>query len=94
MKRLLLVLLVAACTRTTSEPDSATTGLEEVARSDRQWTGIAVSKTGRIFVNYPRWSDDVPFSVGELDEEGEAQPFPDRFWNAWDEERAPADHFV
>ena len=29
--------------------------LVEVARSDRQWTGIAVARDGRIFVNYPRW---------------------------------------
>ena len=29
--------------------------LVEVARSDRQWTGVAVSKDGRIFVNYARW---------------------------------------
>ncbi len=80
---------------TSAPPDeTSTTSLEIVAESTRRWTGIAVDSGGRVFVNYPRWSDDVPFSVGELDEEGEAQPFPDRFWNAWDEERAPADHFV
>jgi sugar lactone lactonase YvrE len=94
MRRLLVLLLIAGCTRPAADPEAASSHLEEVARSDRQWTGIAVSKTGRIFVNYPRWSDDVTFSVGELDEEGEARPFPDRFWNAWDEDRAPADHFV
>ena len=44
----------------------SSTSLIEIARSDRQWTGIAVARDGRIFVNYPRWSDNVPFSVGEL----------------------------
>lgn len=37
-----------------------------VAESPRQWTGVAVSHAGRIFVNFPRWSDDVPTSVAEL----------------------------
>src|ERR1043166_1710222 len=29
-------------------------------------TGIAVSKTGRVFVNFPRWGDPVEFTVAEL----------------------------
>ncbi|MDB4937513.1 MAG: major royal jelly protein [Labilithrix sp.] len=29
-------------------------------------TGVTVSRSGRIFVNYPRWGDDVPFTVGEV----------------------------
>jgi hypothetical protein len=33
---------------------------------DQQITGIAVSETGRMFVNLPRWSVDVPISVGEV----------------------------
>ena len=97
MRALVILLAIAAgCTRTTRdvEPEDPSSRIEEVARSQRQWTGIAVSKSGRIFVNYPRWSDEVPFSVGELDESGEAQPYPDRYWNLWDETSPPADHFV
>ena len=29
-------------------------------------TGVAVSTSGRIFINYPRWGDDVPFTVAEI----------------------------
>ncbi|MCP9826826.1 gluconolaconase [Synechococcus sp. EJ6-Ellesmere] len=29
-------------------------------------TGVAVSSTGRIFINYPRWGDEVEFTVGEI----------------------------
>ena len=29
-------------------------------------TGVTVSRHGRIFVNFPRWGDDVPFTVAEL----------------------------
>ncbi|MFH1314245.1 MAG: L-dopachrome tautomerase-related protein [Candidatus Eisenbacteria bacterium] len=68
--------------------------LVEVASSDRLWTGVAVSKDGRIFVNYPRWSDDVTFSVGEIRASGKVVPFPDEDWNAWDGSQEPGDHFV
>ena len=47
--------------------------VEEVASNERLWTGVAVSQSGRMFVNFPRWSTDVPTSVAELDENGEAR---------------------
>jgi sugar lactone lactonase YvrE len=49
--------------------------LVEVAQSPRQWTGVTVSHAGRIFVNFPRWSDDVPTSVAELRPQPSAGPF-------------------
>ncbi|MFA8449713.1 MAG: L-dopachrome tautomerase-related protein [Bacteroidales bacterium] len=55
-------------------------GVEEIAQSKNQWTGIAVSKAGRLFVNFPRWSDNVPISVGVI-EEGKVIPFPNKRWN-------------
>jgi len=66
----------------------------EIARSDRQWTGVAVSPQERIFVNYPRWSDNVPFSVGELVSATEVRPYPDAEWNRWVPSLDPALHFV
>ncbi len=68
--------------------------LKEVARSERQWTGVAVSTEGRIFVSYPRWSDNVPFSVGELMPDGEVKPFPDKGWNAWVAGLSPKEHLI
>src|SRR4051794_3060288 len=38
-------------------------------------TGVSVSHTGRIFVNSPKWGDDVPATVVEL-VDGEAVPYP------------------
>lgn len=29
-------------------------------------TGVSVSESGRIFVNFPQWGDQVPFGVGEI----------------------------
>jgi sugar lactone lactonase YvrE len=84
-----------AHTGTVSAPVAASEiTLIEVARSERLWTGMAVSEDGRVFVNYPRWSDDVPFSVGEIVASGEVVPFPDELWNAWDGESQPGDHLV
>jgi sugar lactone lactonase YvrE len=43
-------------------------------------TGVSVSHTGRIFVNYPKWGDEVPATVVEL-VDGVPTPFPDERWN-------------
>lgn len=69
-------------------------GLDVAAESGRRWTGVAVSKEGRMFVCWPRWSDDVPVSVAELLPSGEAVPYPDAAWNAWDERMSPRSGFV
>ncbi|NQX06540.1 gluconolaconase [Rathayibacter sp. VKM Ac-2856] len=46
-------------------------------------TGVSVSHTGRIFVNFPKWGDEVPATVVEL-RDGVAVPFPDEAWNSPD----------
>jgi sugar lactone lactonase YvrE len=56
--------------------------LKQVARFDHQVTGVTVSKDGRIFVNFPRWTEDTEISVAEL-KDGKLTPFPDAEWNAW-----------
>ena len=45
-------------------------------------TGVTVSQKGRIFVNFPRWGDDVPFTVAEI-KNGVAVAFPSREINAF-----------
>ncbi|MFT5702261.1 MAG: sugar lactone lactonase YvrE [Desulforhopalus sp.] len=67
--------------------------LEPVAFSDTQWTGLAVAGDGRLFVNYPRWSDNVPVSVAEL-VNGNPIPFPDTIMNSWEPGKDPARHLV
>lgn len=68
--------------------------LTTVETSQRQWTGVAVSKRNRLFVNFPRWSDDVPVSVAELTTDGVLVPFPDKRWNEWTYALSPEDRFV
>lgn len=58
--------------------------IERVATSPNQWTGIGVASSGRIYVNFPRWSEDVPISVGYLRDDGSVLPFPDAAWNSWE----------
>lgn len=62
--------------------------LETVATfHDAMPTGVTVSEGGRIFVNFPRWGDDVPFTVGEL-RNGRVVAFPDAAVNREDASRA------
>ena len=71
--------------------------LQEVAAFRHQVTGVAVSADGRVFVNFPRWTEDSPISVAEL-EHGVLKPYPDEKWNSWRNAGGPApsprDHFV
>ncbi|MEE9466530.1 MAG: L-dopachrome tautomerase-related protein [Candidatus Neomarinimicrobiota bacterium] len=68
--------------------------MEEVAHSQRQWTGVAVSQEGRLFVSYPRWRMDLTFSVVEITADGLEQPYPNEHWNSWTPADQPADYFV
>jgi sugar lactone lactonase YvrE len=56
--------------------------LQEVASfPDKQITGVGVStKSGRIFVNFPYWSDEHSISVAEI-VNGQPKAFPDDEWN-------------
>lgn len=48
-------------------------------------TGVTVSHKGRIFVNFPKWGDNVQFSVAEI-RDGEAIAYPDQIINNTNEE--------
>lgn len=66
--------------------------LIEIASSEQLWTGVAVSQKGRIFVNYPRWSNDVELSVGEIIDDS-VIPYPNSDWNLWPNEGLPQNTF-
>jgi len=74
------------------------TTLTRVADFEHQVTGVTVTPDGRIFVNFPRWTEDTPVSVAELLPGGTLKPYPDEAWNSWRNETAfdkPAnEHFV
>jgi sugar lactone lactonase YvrE len=55
--------------------------LESVAYfSGAMPTGVTVSQKGRIFVNFPKWGDEVPFTVAEV-RDGKAVAYPDEAMN-------------
>ena len=72
--------------------------LHPVATFPRQVTGVAVSRDGRIFVSFPRWTEDTPVSVAEVRQDGSLTPYPDEAWNSWRNVRknqmSAQDHFV
>jgi sugar lactone lactonase YvrE len=76
----------------------ASAALTQVARFDRQVTGVAVTADGRRFVNFPRWTDDAPISVAEVMRDGSLRPYPDAKWNSWRNAKANempvGDYFV
>lgn len=71
--------------------------LTEVASFPDEVTGVAVSEQGRVFVNFPRWNEDVAVSVAEV-VDGRTRPFPNAEWNGWRNANkntvTPGDHFV
>lgn len=75
-------------------PHEASIGqLEPVfAFYDAMPTGVTVSEQGRLFVNFPQWGDNAPFSVGEI-RDGKVVPYPDQAINTPDQ-KAPARHFI
>ncbi len=44
---------------------------------------VTVASDGRIFINFPRWGDDVPFTVGEI-RGGKLVGYPDAAINKFD----------
>lgn len=78
LSRLLLIapaVLAAAQTRPLTEV---------YTNNDFQITGITVSRSGRMFVNFPRWSDKYLNAVVEVMKDGSVKPYPDEYWNRWD----------
>jgi sugar lactone lactonase YvrE len=59
---------------------------------DEMPTGVSVSSHGRIFLNFPRWGDNVPVTVGEL-KGGRIVPFPSTAMNRPDTAH-PADTLI
>ena len=87
----------AAIPASAQAPASQGAVLTKVASFEHQVTGVTVSKDGRIFVNFPRWTEDSPVSVAEV-KDGKLTPFPDAEWNAWrnakKDEISARDHWV
>lgn len=79
-----------------AQGQSPSAQLDQVYQNnDFQLTGISVSKAGRVFVNFPRWSSEYLNAVVEVMPDGSAKPFPNEDWNRWDlTPKTSANHFV
>jgi sugar lactone lactonase YvrE len=56
-------------------------------------TGVTVANNGRIFVNFPRWGDNVEYTVAEV-KDGKTAPYPNTDINRYAEGDNPADRLV
>jgi sugar lactone lactonase YvrE len=66
----------AQLARSVRGPERSVARIDPVALFDGPMpTGLAVSREGRLFVNFPRWGDPVEFTVAEV-RDGKAVPFP------------------
>lgn len=77
----MLALLLLAPTAALAQPPKLATdkpvgNLEVVATfNGPMLTGVTVSHTGRIFVNFPKWGDQVDYTVAEV-VKGKTVPYP------------------
>ena len=89
--------VMAVVSPVVAQETAAPGSLTKVAGFAHQVTGITVARDGRIFVNFPRWSEDAPVSVAEL-KDGKPVPYPNDAWNGWRNAKAdaldPKTHFV
>jgi sugar lactone lactonase YvrE len=87
----LLTLLLAINLTTLAQQ----TSMESVFKDNTyQLTGVAVSKSGRMFVNYPYWTDTYRYAVVEVAKDGSVKPYPDAAWNSWKPGQDPINRWV
>jgi sugar lactone lactonase YvrE len=100
MKTVLIpLLLLAACAssqkdRAPIDPAThdamATADLKQVTEfKGAQVTGVTVAQDGRVFANFPRWRDGIPFSVVEVSKDGSYKAYPNESWNSWNGKGIP-----
>ena len=91
------LLLVSVSATALRAHETASEALQRVIEAPHQMTGVTVSEDGRVFVNFPRWTEDAPVSVAEV-VDGQLKPYPDAEWNSWRNARknelTPGDHWV
>src|SRR4051812_33959553 len=95
IKELLVIIgvIFEHCCVLTGAATALAAELEQVAQFNASMpTGVTVSQDGRIFVNFPRWGDPVPFTVAEV-RNGDAVAYPDEDVNRLDAART-SDNFV
>ena len=80
-----------------AQSDDCGVAQSQIAYQNRHFelTGISAAPDGRLFVNFPRWSDRYLNAVIVHTAGAEDQPYPDFEWNRWDgKPQSAATHFV
>ncbi|WP_158826786.1 SMP-30/gluconolactonase/LRE family protein [Mucilaginibacter lacusdianchii] len=69
--------------------------LEKVFADDTyQLTGVAISAEGRLFTNYPLWSDVYKYALVEVMPDGSVTPYPNEVMNSWKDGESGMDKWV
>jgi hypothetical protein len=81
MMWLLYTLLLSSLIPVDGEKQKSELGL--VTTFDHQITGVSIHPaSGRIFVNFPRWTEDSPVSVADVLSINTSEPYPSKSdWN-------------
>ncbi|TXE11946.1 hypothetical protein FUA26_07740 [Seonamhaeicola algicola] len=93
---LFLVTILASCKNTEKQTKNntvkqvekptttPTNKVIEVAQfKGQQVTGVTVSNTGAIFVNFPRWRNNITTSVAQVTNTNNVVSYPNENWNSW-----------
>lgn len=59
-----------------------------------QLTGVAKSADGRLFTNYPLWSDTYRYALAEVQELNRCIPYPNEQMNSWKPGQSGEDKWV
>ncbi len=75
----------AACDHGDGDPSPNPHQKRELVFSDSvyQLTGVAVSANGRLFTNYPLWSDIYRYALVETRPGNQVMPYPNAEMNSW-----------
>jgi hypothetical protein len=98
MKKIVIILtilsLFASCKDTTNKKVETTLSkevysikqqiIQVIAFKGQQVTGVTVSDSGRIFVNFLRKRKNVTNSVMEIKANNQTRSYPNVAWNSWE----------
>lgn len=79
--------LIVGCSSTPKNKvaeDNAPRLVKLASFTGAQVTGVTATHDGRLFANFPRWRDNLPFSVVEVMPDGSYKPYPNEAWNEYD----------
>ncbi|MCJ7758589.1 MAG: SMP-30/gluconolactonase/LRE family protein [Gillisia sp.] len=89
-----IVLITVSCKEATNrkdvtvnskQVDSVAQQIIQVAEfKGQQVTGVTITDSGRIFVNFPRWRKGVANSVIEITADNQKKSYPNAAWNSWE----------